>query len=148
MNRTAQIILFPFVVLGGVLAFVARNRLSKMPISLAMAQTSTGKNGCELVLAVDRRDPIVGLRHGATPTLERAWLSDGQGNELPASLLSLLNELPPNFSNSSQFGWIVSATIPDAPENVVFHATFVASGAAPFNFDQPLHAGINFNVQN
>ncbi len=146
MNRT-RIILFLLVALGGALVWMARSYLSKTPISLAMAQTSTGKNGCELVLAVDRRDPIVGLSHGAPPTLLRAWLSDGKGNELPASLLSPLGVLPPNPSNSSQFGWTVAPVIPNAPAEVVFHATFVASGAEPFEFDQPLHAGVNFNVQ-
>ena len=135
-----------FVVSGaGLLWFVARHQMAKTPISLASVATSRGSDGCQVIVSVDRRDGLIGLSHGVPPTLDRAWLSDGQGRELAADLLSPLTLAPRDSLGSRQFGWRVARTIPHPPGTVVFHATFTAPRAQPFRFEQELRGGADFN---
>jgi len=137
-----------FVVSGaGLLWFVARHQMAKTPISLASVATSRGSDGCQVIVSVDRRDGLMGWSHGAPPTLQRAWLSDGHGQELTSKFLSPLTLAPRDSLGSRQFGWRVARTIPHPPETVVFHATFTAPRAQPFRFEQELRAGIDFNYK-
>ena len=139
--------LFLAALVGVGAVLLVRSRLAKTPISLAGVQSSRGAAGCELIVSVDRRDPIVGASHGARPSLERAWLSDGSGHQLPASPLLPLPDVPSDNRGSPQFGWRVAASIPDAPDTIVFHATFTAPGADPFEFEQELRAGLDYNFK-
>ena len=145
MKRRAMWI---FLLLGvGLLWFVANRKLAQTPISLASAQTSRGDDACEIIIGVDRRDWLVGMKHGAPPTLQRAWLSDEKGREIKGNFLTRIKISAPDSMGAQQFGWRVARVIPNAPVKLVFNATFVASGAKPFHFKQDLREGVEYNYQ-
>ena len=136
------------VLLGvGLTWFIARHHLSKTPISLTSVETSRGSNGCHVIVSVDRRDRWIGLSHGEPPSLERAWLSDGQGHELSSDFLSPLTLPARDSLESWQFGWRIAQTIPHSPKTVFFHVTFTAAGTQPFKFEQELRNSIDFNYR-
>lgn len=145
MNQKTVAISICILLVAIAAIFRVRQNLSHIPIGLAGAQTSGGENGCEVLVSVSRRDPWIGKEHGAPPVLERAWLSDGNGKELSATLLSPMQVPPRDELGGFQFGWRVAKKIPHAPPIVLFHATFVAPNAAPFQFEQNLREGIDFN---
>lgn len=138
------------LVVVGVVGLWVVSRLGRTPIGLSSVQTSGTPQGCEIVVAVARRDGLVGLSHGAAPELKRAWLSDGEGKEIVSDganpLLTEIKVATDDGLGGKQWGWRVAPRISHPPARVVFHATFVARGAEPFEFEQDLRDGIDFNA--
>ena len=147
MKGREKMWIFAALVLAGTLWFSANRTLAQTPISLASAQTSRGDDACEIIIGVDRRDWLVGMKHGAPPTLQRAWLSDEKGREIKGNFLTPIKLFAFDSMGAQQFGWRVARVIPNAPAKLVFNATFVAAGAKPFHFKQDLRAGVEFNYK-
>lgn len=143
MRRAVWILLVASSV--AMLWFAFQGQMAKTPISLASVGTIPSDNGCEIAVSVDRRDRFFGLDHGPPPSLERAWLSDGEGRELAGDLLVPVSVASDGVLGSRQFTWRIPRTIPQPPATVLFHATFTAPGCQPFHFQDELQEGRDFN---